>query len=583
MNDGENDKVISWRKANNDNKPTKLNNNVKSLSKEYSKKEKEYLNKYLSISKNFLSEEKLYNIIIKFDFNDQLILSEIFQLLEEASENEKDENKINNIIENKSVFVPYKTHFGITKSIYNLKSEQKPKRKILSKDKIIYKYENNKKINSENNLEESINKDDITNNGIIYQKRFSNFNKIIEDYKNKKYKEENNYFFYKKNKNSYKNKYLGDKYNYNNQNNNKIISHKYYNSKKTKSENYDEIKNCNILIKKDNDNKNKEIIPQKKQNCFIKENVINFEYNKPKLNLNEEKKNSSFLISNKSQLIIKASYTKPKNDAIIKENNLKINENKNKKEENLEPKINFFEDDDSCIKENILKPIDNNNKYKNFKENNNIINNKYMMVKKDDNNKNIKMIASNIDNNNIANFNVLNSYSNMNLNNYYQYNNSNSNYLGNNKNFMLNIANNYNITKNGNFNNYNGVNINNNIHSINNNNNNNNFLLNNKIGIPFYFYPYYLKSNTNIMMTKYINMNSNINNNVFINSFYNPQMIRMYYQGFNNFNINNEKAKYFNNLNNSIMTPINPNIYSLLMNKIGIKFIPTPNFKRTTR
>ena len=78
MNDGENNKVISWRKANNDNKPTKLNNNVKSLSKEYSKKEKEYLNKYLSISKNFLSEEKLYNIIIKFDFNDKLIVSEIF-------------------------------------------------------------------------------------------------------------------------------------------------------------------------------------------------------------------------------------------------------------------------------------------------------------------------------------------------------------------------------------------------------------------------------------------------------------------------------------------------------------------------
>ena len=573
MNNGENDKVINWRKANNDNKPQKINNNTKFILKEYSKKEKEYLNKYLNISKNILNEEKLYNIIIKFDFNDQLILSEIFQILEEASDNEKDESKINNIKENKSIFVPYKTLYGITKSVYNLKNEQKPKRKILSKDKIIYKYENNKKIKNENNLDESVNKDDMSNKGIIYQKRFSNFNKIIEDYKNKKYKEENNYFFYKKNKNSYKNKYLGDKYNFSKPNNiNRIISHKYYNSKKTTNENYDVIKNDNIFIKKNN-GKNKEIIPKKKQNFFIKENIINFEYIGAKLNLNEKKEISPFLISNKSQLIIRASYTKYKNDVNNKKDNSKINKDKNEIKENSEPKKNFFKDN-TCIEEIKLKQNDNNNKCKNFIENNNLINN--MIGKKDDNNKNIKMITNSIENNNnsITNFNFLNSYSNMNLNNYYQYNNNN--YLVNNKNLMFNLTNNYNIAKKTNFNNYNNININNNNHHS-----NNNFLLNNKIGIPFYFYPYYLKSNTNIMMSKYINMNSNINNNnVFINSFYNPQMIKMYYQGFNNFNINNEKAKYFNNLNknfiyNSIMTPINPNVCNLLMNKIGIKFIPT--------
>ena len=571
MNDRQNDKVINCGKINNDNKPTKINN-IKSFSKEYSQKEKEYLNKYLNISKNILNEEKLYNIIIKFDFNEQLILSEIFQLLEEASENEKDENKIN-IIENKSIFIPYKTHFGIEKSIYNLKNEKKPKRKILSKDKMIYKYENNKKINNEKNQEESINNEDMNNNCILYQKRFSNFNKIVEDYKNKKYKEENNYFFYKKNKNTYKNKYLGDKYNINNQNNiNKNFPYKYYNSKKIKNENYIDIKNKNILIKKDNNNKYKELITKNKKNYFIKENVIYFEYIQSNLNTNEKKEFSSFLISNKSQLIIRASYTKSKKEDHNKDNKSKIIETKNKIEKNSGEEKNFPKEDIS-IKENLLKQIDNNNnKCKNFNENNNILNNKYMINKKDDNNKFIKIFSNSIENNNIA-------YSNMNLNNYYQYNNNN---LANNKNFMFNITNN-NIAKNSNLNNYNNVNINNNNHHS-----NNNFLLNNKIGIPFYFYPYYLKSNSNIMMSKYINTNSNINNNFFINSFYNPQMIRMYYQGFNNFNINIDKAKYFNNLNknfiyNNIMNPINPTIYNLLMNKIGIKFIPTENFKRTIR
>ena len=136
MTDVENDKIISWRKIN-DNKTINVSNKNRNFSKEYSNKEKEYLNKYLNISKNVLNEDQLYNIIIKFKFNDQLIISEIFKLLEEASENEKDENKITNITMNKSTFIPYKTQFGIIKTIYNLDKNQKPKNKILSKDKKI--------------------------------------------------------------------------------------------------------------------------------------------------------------------------------------------------------------------------------------------------------------------------------------------------------------------------------------------------------------------------------------------------------------------------------------------------------------
>ena len=128
MTDVENDKIISWRKIN-DNNTKNISNKNRIAIKEYSNKEKEYLNKYFNISKNVLNEEQLYNIIIKFNFNEQLIVSEIFQLLEEASEKEKDENKMSNVINNKSTFIPYKTQFGIIKTVYNLDKTQNRKKK----------------------------------------------------------------------------------------------------------------------------------------------------------------------------------------------------------------------------------------------------------------------------------------------------------------------------------------------------------------------------------------------------------------------------------------------------------------------
>ena len=97
MNDEENEKIISWRKKDKDkdNKSINfINNTIINNKKKYSNKEKEYINKYLIISKNIINEEKLYNIITKFNFNDQLILSEIFHILDEESENESNEGSM---------------------------------------------------------------------------------------------------------------------------------------------------------------------------------------------------------------------------------------------------------------------------------------------------------------------------------------------------------------------------------------------------------------------------------------------------------------------------------------------------------
>lgn len=131
MNDEENEKVLNWRKIDDNDDNSKRY----SVSKEYNQKEKEYLNKYLSISKNILNKEKLYDIIIRFNFNEQLILSEIFHELDEANEiKEKEENIIT---QNKLTFVPYKSKYGIMKTTYSLKNEKKPTIKILSKEKNI--------------------------------------------------------------------------------------------------------------------------------------------------------------------------------------------------------------------------------------------------------------------------------------------------------------------------------------------------------------------------------------------------------------------------------------------------------------
>ncbi len=554
MNDVEKNKILTWRKVDREN-----NNNNKLIQKEYTKKEKEYLNKYLNISKNILNKEKLYEIINKFDFNEQLILSEILHLLEEQYENEKNEKQINNhnLTTNKSIFIPYKTNFGIMKSVYNLKKEKKPSKKILSKDKIVYKYENNKLLNNETNSNESINKEVEISDNLVYTKRFSNFNKIIEDYKSKIYKKDNNNYIYKKiNKNKFQK--LWDK-NENKHYNNDIISHKYFNSKK--------VSNNNNTLNNNTHNNN----INNKQNNFIKENVLNLEYNL--LNnqiLNNKEKNISFEISNQCQINIESICKKS-------EKNKEAELNENKKEEN-------FGINNNVKKENELKNINKNFNLINKRYNNNKIE-QYKDIINNNNKNKINIENTKINNNNYINLNINNLYSSMNINNYYN-NNYNNNFLNNNKNYFYNKST---ITNNNNYNNVN-ININNmnkNIHSINaintinTSNNYNNILLNKKIGIPLYFYPYCLKTN-NIMMSHYININNNINNNFFINSYYNPQMIHMYYQGLNDYNSNNEKAKYFNNLNknfiyNNIMTPTNPNFYNLLKKKIGINFIPIFN------
>ena len=532
MNDEDNEKIITWRKLETNDKPININNKKTLILKDYSQKEKEYINKYLNISKSVLNEEKIYNIIIRFNFNDQLILAEIFQILDEATEKDKEKNKLIN----KSVFVPYKTKYGIEKSIYSLKAENKPKRKELSKEKKIYKYENNSiaKINlgkNENNSIEQNNKEENSDKVQIYPKRFSNFNKIIQDYQHKKYKDENNNFYKKLNKINYKNKTLGGKIN---NNKNHIVPYKYYNSKKLQKE-----ENNEVIINNENEK------PPKIKQEFVKENIINLEYinldSELKNLLNSKNKTAELSISNTVELAFEGNSTKK----------LEIENNIN---ESIKQELN-------TIKTNLYdyKSHINNNFYKMDK--NTVLNN--YINKKNEQNKNIKNTI-NKDNN----FKYY--YPKMNMNNYYNNNCIPSNYLENYKNNFYQKSFNYNIID---------ANNNNNIYNnlfINNYNKCNNFFLNQKIGIPLYFYPYYHKSN-NIMMSKYISMQAINNNNFLFNSFYSPQMIRVYYQGINN----NEKLKSFNNKN--ILTPINPMMYYLLMRKIGMNFIPNQNINKNKR
>ena len=162
-----------------------------------------------------------------------------------------------------------------------------------------------------------------------------------------------------------------------------------------------------------------------------------------------------------------------------------------------------------------------------------------------------------------------------NNNNIYNY--KSINYIESNKNNFFNNSYNYNI-------NYTNNNIYNNVNNNYNKQINNNILYNNKkIGVPIYFYPLYFKSN-NIMMSKNINMCPSIYNNCSANSFYNPNMIRMYYQGLNN-NQYIENAKNINMINKNFnyknMTPFNPMIYYLLMRKFGLKFAPNQNIRKT--
>ena len=507
------DEIITWRKIGNIRDTTEtatINNNLSLIPKKYTQKEKEYINKYLYISKDILKEENIYNIITKFNFNDQLILAEIFHLMELSNENEEEKDDNENKA-NKSVFIPYKTKFGIIKSIYSLKKENKEKKSILCKEKKVYCYDiiNNGKNDKNNiNLVEE-NKDSL------YVKRFSDFNKIIEDYKSKKCKND-----------KLKKKILNkNNMNYKNNNNYYISKYKYYNSKKYKIENNDINEH---LPNKDLKNN---------KNILIKDNIINFEYNSN--NFKTEKKDSykRLFISEKIQITMK-----PENSKENKQNNkidtnhddklsLKEGMNEIKILNDKEPKIDIF-----FLNKNTNEE---NEKYKNINIKNNV-------------------------KNNYTNYNSqLNSNNNY-INNYIHNNNTQSYNNIYNKTFFNNMVYN-NIYKNI----YNNINYNNKAF-----NSYNCISLNRSVGIPVYFpinnniYPSYFHSNNNI-----INKN-NINKNYYMNI---PGMISMHYQGLNN--INNIRINSFYNYNNyynykNISNQINPMMYCLLMKNMGIKFIP---------
>ena len=478
MNDEENEKVLNWRKIDDNDD----NNKRYSISKEYNQKEKEYLNKYLSISKNILNKEKLYDIIIRFNFNEQLILSEIFHELDEANEiKEKEENIIT---QNKLTFVPYKSKYGIMKTTYSLKNEKKPTIKILSKEKKIYKYDNNNnnyKINKIKNINKINNNDNFNEirqespkEKNVYPKRFLNFNKIIEDFKSKKCKDKNNYYK-NSNKNFDKNKEknLPSK-------SNEFFMHKFYNSKKQKSFLTENKDNLNIL-----EENNKPANKEREKHDFVKENVINLNYiiNNAKIDLNPNPN----LTINSFQITIESKRKNNLLKSILCENNKEesnmnvIKENNNLRANNgryLNQKYNF---------RNIQPNLNLNNNYRtnnfNYEKRNVILKRKY-------------------------NFN--NSYRNyqtekINMRNFI--NNIPGNYFENNINnnsFYLNLKNNFPNKV------YNNINIDNN-----NNNQFNNNILNQSMGIPGYFplnlnnkyfYPYLYNPNI-------INMNVNLNNN----------------------------------------------------------------------
>ena len=506
MNDVE-EKIITWRKTDNviNSKELVVNNNLSKLPKRYTQKEKEYVNKYLNISKNFLKEENIYNIIIKFNFNDQLILAEIFHLMDISNENENEKENYENKA-NKSVFIPYKTKFGIMKSIYSLKKENKEKKYILCKEKKVYSYDIiNNGINNKNNLSVV-----DENKESSYIKRFSDFNKIIEDYKSKKYKNDK---FKKKNYNKNNINYRNNNYYYNS-------TYKYHNSKKYKNEN------------NDNNEQLQDLKNNKSQ--FIKENIINFEYNNKKVKKEKTSIYEKLCISENIQI-----FFKPNNQKEAKQNT----------------KIITIHDDKKNIRENINEiKILNDKKPKT----------EIFFLNKKNNEENEKYTNINIKNN--VNNSHINYNSKLNLNN---------NYIPSNYTQIYN--NNYNNTF---FNNmpYNNIykNINNNINLNNKNfNSYNNISLNQRVGIPIYFpinnnniYPAYYHSNNT-----YMNKNT-INNNNIMNI---PRMISMYYQGFNN--INNIKLNSFYNCNKyynykNISNQINPMMYCLLMKNMGIKFIP---------
>lgn len=309
------DDNLTWRRLDtkDDNKQyLSGKDNERYTQKDYPFIQKDLLNKYKSISNNIIQEKELINIITRNNYNENMILTEILHRFF---------NKDKNYMKNKTLnFIPYKEKNGIMKNVYYLKEENKQMDKILTKDKKTYRYD-----------EEDINQ---INNTDYYPKRFSNFNKIIDDFRNEKLKEE---ITLKKNKKDKKKKKL-DFFNNKNDNN-------YNNLQKTETE--DEKRNNKI---------------------FQKESVIQINF------IQSNKKNKKLYneLSVSSQNNISINAIKKTNS----NKNLNSNSNNNKEkinQKNFQQYINnnFFQ------KKNNNLPINNNNITKNITRRNFVNNNIY--------------------------------------------------------------------------------------------------------------------------------------------------------------------------------------------------------------
>ena len=292
------DDNLAWRRSNTK-EYSKQNLSEKDteqyIQNNYSIISKDLLNKYKSISNNIIQEKELLNIIIRNNCNENMILTEILHRFF---------NKDKNYIKNKTLnFIPYKEKNGIMKNVYYLKEENKQMDKILTKDKKIYRYDED-----DNNQ---------INDSDYYPKRFSNFNKIIDDFKNEKLKEE---MAFKKNKKD-KKKRKQDFFNIRNDNNynnfqkigtetekkiNKIFQKDsviqinfIQSNKKSKNKLYDELSissqnNISInSIKKVNSNKNLNINLNNNKNEISQKNFQQYINNNYFL-----KKNNNFTLNN---------------------------------------------------------------------------------------------------------------------------------------------------------------------------------------------------------------------------------------------------------------------------------------------
>ena len=324
------------------------------------------LNKYKSISNNIIQEKELHNIIIRNNYNENMILTEILHRFF---------NRGRNYIKNKTLnFIPYKEKNGIMKNVYYLKEENKQMDKILTKDKKIYNYdeEDNNQINHSD----------------YYPKRFSNFNKIIDDFKNEKLKEE---ISFKKNKKDNRKNKLGS-FNFKNENN-------YNNLKKIDME---AEKKVNEIFKKESviqinfiesnkKNKNKlynELSISSQNNISI--NSIKKISDDDSLIINSSKSDKNKINQKNFHQYINNNYFQKKNNSFpFNDNNYNINNiNKNNIRSNFTNNNNNYPYNNYTYFNNINYKLSNNNNLQNMgfripcyvSINNNSFNNPYYNI-----------------------------------------------------------------------------------------------------------------------------------------------------------------------------------------------------------